>query len=339
MKKEANNSTWEVSEEAAILHQTALVCDLTLPWSPGYENQHKTLTRYPMSGIDFVSLTIGHDGMGLSATLHHLADVKARIRSQSEKYVFVNSVADILRAKTEGKLAIGFHFQGSEGLEGDANLVEVFYQLGVRHMLLSYNQKNRACDGCHERTNSGLSRFGIKLIKEMERVGMILDLSHTGYKSTMEAMDISRAPVIFSHSNAYALVKHPRNIRDDQIKACGQTGGIIGINGLGIFLGDGKPSVENFVRHIEYVANIVGTDHVCIGLDLVYFPEQMARHYQANPEMYPEGYAPGPGTWETLAPESMPKLTEMLLIRGFSETDIKKILGQNFLRIAEQIWN
>jgi membrane dipeptidase len=328
-----------VSEGVAALHADALVCDMTLPWGPGFENQDTTLPRYPASGVDFVSLTVGHDAWGLGATIHHMADVKARLRAESDKYVFVESVDDILQAKAEGKLAVGFHFQGTEALEGDKNLIEVFYDLGVRHLLLAYNQKNRACDGCHERTDCGLSRYGVTLIEEMNRAGMILDLSHTGYRSTMEAMEISEAPVIFSHSNPYGLKEHPRNIRDDQIKACAKTGGVIGINGIGFFLRDNDVSAENFVRHIEYMAELVGPHHVGIGLDFVYYGDQMYRKFLANPERYPaEGYSPDREDWRYVSPESLPQVTEVLLKRRYSEDDIRGILGQNFLRVARQVW-
>ena len=244
---------WNVSEAAAELHADALVCDTTLPWLPGYENQDSTLPRYAAAGVDFVSLTIGHDRFNLTSTIRHLADVKNRLRAEPDKYVLAKSVDDILWVKEQGKLAVGFNFQGSEGLEADQNMVEIYYDLGVRHMLLAYNQKNRAADGCHERTDCGLSRFGVNLIQEMNRVGMMLDLSHTGYRSTMEAMEVSKAPVVFSHSNAYALKQHPRNIRDDQIRACAKTGGVIGINGISHFLAEGGASIEDFVQHIDYI--------------------------------------------------------------------------------------
>jgi membrane dipeptidase len=332
------SSNWNISERAAALHADALVCDMTLPWLAGYENQDTTLPRYAASGFNFVSLTVGHDRYNLTTTMHHMAGVKSRLRAEPEKYIFATSVDDILRANADGKLAIGFNFQGSEGLEGDSNLVEVYYDLGVRHMLLAYNQKNRACDGCHERTDAGLSRYGVRLIEEMNRVGMILDLTHTGYRSTMEAMEISEAPVIFSHSNAYALKEHPRNLRDDQIKACAKKGGLIGINGIGQFLSDHGASTEHFARHLDYMAQLVGPEHVGIGIDFVYYPDQMYRMFLANPDRFPEGYSLKPKAWTYFSPEGLPAVTESLLNCHYSEEDIRGILGQNFLRVARQIW-
>ena len=307
--KGCDSSRWNVSERAAALHADAVVCDMTLPWMPGYENQDTTLPRYAASGASFVSLSVGHDRFNLAATLHHIADVKATLRRQADSIVFVKTVEDILRAKNEGKLAVGFNSQGTEGLEGDKNLIEVFYDLGVRHMLFAYNQKNRAADGCHERTDCGLSRYGIKLVEEMNRVGMIVDLSHTGYKSTMDAIEVSEAPVIFSHSNAYALQAHPRNIRDDQIEGCARKGGVIGINGLGFFLGNNDISTENVLRHVDYIAQLVGPEHVGIGLDFVYFEKQMYRMFVAYPERFPEGYPSKLEDWKYFPPERLPEIT------------------------------
>lgn len=220
-------------------------------------------------------------------------------------------------------------------LEGDANLLQLFYDLGIRHMLLAYNQKNRAADGCHERTDSGLSRYGVRLIEEMNRVGMILDLTHVGYRSTMEAIEVSADPVIFSHSNAYAVKEYPRNLRDDQIKACAQKGGLIGINGVGHFLGDNKASTENFLKHIDYVAQLVGPQHVGIGTDYVYFLEQIHRKFLANPERYPRTIAER----EYFPPQLLPQVTEALLKRNYPEEEVRGILGGNFLRIARRVRN
>jgi membrane dipeptidase len=329
---------WGVSEKAALLHFNAIVCDLTLPWGPGYENKDTVLDRYRSSGIDFISLTVGSDWVDLNATMHNIADTKLRLRAESDKYVFVKSVDDIERAKAENKLALGFHFQGSEGLNGDRNMVHLFYELGVRHMLLAYNSRNRAADGCHERTDCGLSRYGVRLIEEMNRAGMILDLSHTGYRTTMEAMEVSEAPVMFSHSNAYGLKAHPRNIKDDQIKTCARKGGLVGINGVGHFLGDNDDSVGNIVRHIDYVAELVGPQHIGLGMDFVYYLDTLHRRFLANPDKFPEGYPKEMGNRRYAPPEQLPRVTEALLGRNYPEKDIRGILGENFLRLARQVW-
>lgn len=336
-KKISQSNQLNVSERAAALHADALICDMTLPWGPGYENQDTILPRYVASGVDFVSLTVGHDRYNLTTTMHHMAAVKARLKAESDNYLLVETVDDILRAKAENRLAIGFNFQGSEALEGDKNMVEIFYDLGIRHMLLAYNQKNKACDGCYERTDSGLSRYAVGLIKEMNRVGMLVDVSHMGFRASMEAMEVSEDVVIFSHSNAHALRKTPRNINDEQIKTCAKKGGVIGVNGVAYFLSDGEATVEHYVQHIDYIAELVGPEHVGIGFDFVYYPETMRRNILAYPEMYPVGIPPITGC-RYLPIERLPEVTQALLERNYSEDDVCNILGQNFLRVFKQVW-
>ena len=205
--------------DAKSLHDDALVWDMTLPFSPDCADFDRLLPRYKAAGVDFVSLTVNQFSNPLADTLLHMAELRTEIRARSDHYAFVKGVDDILRAKEEGRMALGFHFQETNPLEGSVHMVETFYDLGVRHMLLAYNQKNRVGDGCAERTDAGLSRFGISVVREMNRVGMLVDGSHSGYRTTMDAMEVSTAPFIFSHANAYALYPHYRNIRDDQIRA------------------------------------------------------------------------------------------------------------------------
>ena len=339
MNRESDlTAQWGISKEAAMLHADACVCDLTLPWVPHAENKEVALKRFKAAGFNFLSLSVGVESLGIGGTLHHMANVKAKILAEPETYVFAYTVKDIREAKKMGKLAIGFHFQGTEMLERNSKLVRLFYDLGIRHMILAYNHKNRAADGCHERTDCGLSRYGVELVHEMNHVGMLLDLSHTGYVSTMEAMEICKAPVIFSHSNPYGVRPHARNIRDDQIRGCAKTGGIIGITGFGHFMKDNDISGESFVRNIDYVVELVGPEHVGLGLDFVYYPEQFYREVMADPAWWPEEYMQNLDGFRYFPPEELPRVTEILMKRGYSEKDIRGILGENFLRVVNQVW-
>src|SRR5688500_9745762 len=249
---------------AADLIAAAVVCDMVLPWGARWIGvRGNTLERFAKSGFDFVSLTVGLDSVpSLEATIQHMAAERRRIDSAPDKYVFVEGVEDIQRARKEGKLALGFHHQGTNALQGDINMASLYYQLGVRSMLLCYNSKNSVGDGCHEPTDAGLSSFGRSLIKELNRIGMLVDCSHTGYRTTMDAMEASTSPVIFAHSNSRVLRDHERNIRDDQIKACAATGGVIGMNGMGIYIADNDASNEAIFRHVDYMCELVGWQHV-----------------------------------------------------------------------------
>ena len=334
-----SKSEWPVSERAAALHADALVCDMTVNWEDDIEAERRraVLPRYVASGVDFVSITLVDDWSWIEATMRHVAAQRAYFLSRSEDYVLVETAEDIVRAKREGKLGVGFNFQGSNGLGGDLNLVEAYYKLGVRQMILAYNVRNLAADGCHEVADGGLSQYGIDLVREMNRVGMVLDCSHTGYRATMQAMEVSQAPVVFSHSNAHALKAHGRNIKDDQIKACAATGGLVGVTGIGIFLGDDDASVPAFMRHLEYMIDLVGVEHVGLGVDLVYDIEGWNRFFLANKDRYWRDYADTPPA-QFLQPETLPTVTEAMLDRGDAESDVRAILGGNTLRVAREVW-
>lgn len=326
----------EVADRALELVRKSLVCDLTLPWGQENENKEPTIRRWPASGFSFVSLTLALDWTSLADTVRSIAAERARFLSQPERYVLVESADDIERAKQEGRLAVGFHFQGTNPLEARLDMVEVYYRLGVRHMLLAYNETNAAGGGCHDPTDPGLTPFGVRLIEEMNRVGMLLDCSHTGHRTTMEALEVSRAPAIFSHSVPRGLHDHERNIRDDQIRLCAAKGGVIGVNGVGIFLGDNDATPRRLAEAIDYVANVVGPQHVALGLDYVYYMETLLARWRANPSRYPRGYPEPP--WHFFEPEQLGELVEQLIRRNYEDAAIRGILGENFLRVCRAVW-
>jgi membrane dipeptidase len=335
---EQNIANWKISAAAAKLHADALVWDNTVPWS-GFgraELKRNALSHHSAAGADFVSVTVATDGQNAAQTIDTIARERRFFLAHPDRFRLCETVDDIFAAKAAGVLGIGFHFQGTNAFERDTGLVETYYKLGVRHALMAYNQKNHVGDGCHERTDGGLSRFGIELIAEMNRVGMIVDCSHTGYQTSMETFEYSRAPTIFSHANARAVYDHPRNIRDDQIDACAKTGGVIGVNGIGVFLGPNDASTELLLKQIDYIANRVGVEHVGIGLDWVYDMESLMTEVRKLGSTYPDGAYDL--DIKVAQPEQLPGLTEGLLIRGYSQSDIEAILGLNWVRVATQVW-
>jgi membrane dipeptidase len=207
-------------------------------------------------------------------------------------------------------------------------------------MLMAYNYQNNVGTGCleGEERDTGLSKFGRKLVAEMNRVGMIVDCTHCGYKTSMDAMASSVAPCIFSHSNPQALSDHPRNIRDDQIKACADGGGLIGIHGVGPFMGkeyEKECTADAIVRQIDYVAQLVGPKHIALGLDY------------SSPDyckwMFDLGGAekmglPTERPWGFYDPANISAVFDQLRSKGYREEDIKGIKGENFLRVASGIW-
>ena len=204
--------------------------------------------------------------------------------------------------------------------------------------MLSYNAKNLVGDGCAERTDCGLSRWGIELIEEMNRVGMLVDGTHSGYRTTMEALEITDSPFIFSHSNAWSVFEHYRNIKDDQIKACASTGGVIGINGLGEFLDDHDATTQSMFKHIDYIANLVGPEYVGLGLDYVRDVDGFWDWVRYNDFMWPKNEKQERTNSRFAQPEQVLELVDLMLNSGYSESDAKAILGGNFRRVCEQVW-
>ncbi len=331
---------WNISEKAAALHSEALVWDNTLPFGPvcgSHEAHVKTLGRMQASGYDCVNLTIASDNENMATAVDAISRARSYFRANADRFVVVDGVADVETAKQAGKLAVVFGFQGTLPFERDVGLVEVFYRLGVRQALMAYNQKNNVGDGCHERTDAGLSRFGIEVVEEMNRVGMLVDCTHTGYRTSMDVFEVAQGPVVFSHSLPRALVDHERNIGDDQAKACAGTGGVIGVNGIGIFLGDNDTSTETLFRHLDYWVQLVGPGHVGIGLDFVSDMEALISFVRARAAKYPEGQNYEVSI-DVVDPEQIPELTEEMLKHGYDETDARNILGGNWLRVARQVW-
>lgn len=327
-----------VSERARALHDEALVWDMTLPWLVGYADEDITLPRFKQAGVDFISLTVNDFPGSIAGTMRQIAAVTAHVRARAGTMVLISSVDDIVAAKKAGKLALAFNLQETNPLEGEADLVQTYFDLGVRYMLLAYNQKNRVGDGCAERTDAGLSRFGVRMIEEMNRVGMLVDGAHSGYRTTMEAMEVSTAPFIFSHCLAHEVFAHYRNIRDDQIIACARSGGVIGVNGVGIFLEDAQASSEAMFRHVDHIANLVGPEHIGLGLDYVRDTERLAGWTIANADMWPPN-AGKPTVPTTFAqPEQIVELADIMLERQYSESDVRGILGENYARVARQVW-
>ena len=307
-----------------------------MPLRPEDDGFVPGLARYKAAGVNVVSLNVYFDMYPPETTLLMLASFRSWVNRHSDEYVLASTVQDLQVAKSEGKLAVIFDIEGGRAVEPHPGLVEVFYRLGVRWMLVAYNKSNRLGGGCQDE-DPGLSDFGRLIINEMQRVGMVLCCSHTGYRTALEVMEYSTQPVIFSHSNPRALKEHDRNVPDELLRACARTGGVVGINGLGIFLGDNDNSTETLLRHVDYVAELVGPEHVGLGLDYVFDQDELNVIKRARPDLYPpsKGYLTDTRMVE---PERIPEIADGLLARGYSESEAQGILGHNHLRVARVVW-
>lgn len=227
-----------------------------------------------------------------------------------------NQIEEVNRA---GKIAAILSIEGGEALEGDLGVLRVLYKLGVRLLTLTWNQRNQIADGIGEsRTGSGLTEFGLKVIDEMNRLGMLIDVSHLSETGFWDVIKRSKAPIVASHSNCYALCPHLRNLKDEQIKALADKGGVIGITFVPNFLTQEKrkTTVEDVVKHIDYLVEKVGIDYIGLGSDF-------------------DGTGGLPLGLEGV--DKVPNITKGLLDRGYKEKDIKKILGENFLRVFKEV--
>jgi membrane dipeptidase len=307
-----------------------------MPLTPHDTRFLPQLQRHRDAGADVVMVNVGFGDDGVEAHLRMLATMRAWLAANARDYRLIQSVDDIEIARAQGQLAVGFDIEGANAVGDQLSLLELYRDLGVRWMLLAYNRNNRAGGGCQDE-DTGLTVFGRRMLVEMARVGIVACCSHTGYRTAREAIDESPTPVIFSHSNARALVDHPRNIPDDLIRACAARGGVVGVNGIGIFLGGNDASAANVARHILHMLDLVGSEHVGLGLDYIFDTSDLAAEIAAHPDKFPPhlGYS---ADIAMTPPEQLPALADELARRGVDDESLARIFGGNWMRIARAVW-
>lgn len=319
------------------LLQDSLVWDnhgcMPLRWDD--ESFLPQLARYKAAGVDAVTLNIGYGDQGIEDHIRMVAHFRRWLALHKSDYMLAASAEDIEHARHDGKLAVLFDIEGMNAVADQPSLVQLYYDLGVRWMLIAYNRNNRAGGGCQDE-DGGLTPFGYSILDEMARVGMVACCSHTGQRTAVNVMAYSANPVIFSHSNARAVHDHPRNVQDELFKACARTGGVIGLNGIDIFIGGEGNLVDGLVRHIDHVAQLVGIEHVGLGLDYVFDVGELDDAL-SDPEMFPPEYGYGAGL-QMVEPEAIETIVAGLGRLGYSDDDLRAVLGGNLLRVAKQVW-
>jgi membrane dipeptidase len=285
------------------------------------------------AGFNLVSINVGMSDISLLEHLRVLSFMRQWIQQHGDEYRLVHSVEDVHRCKADGKLGITFDVEGMKPVQDDISFVQTFYELGVRWMLIAYNRNNEAGGGCLDE-DCGLLPAGRAVIDEMERVGMVLCLSHTGERTAREALEYSRNPPIFSHSNPFSDQAHPRNIGDDLMRGCAAKGGVVGLNGFECFLGDGDNLVDSLLRQLRYAIDLIGPAHVGLGIDYCFEAEDFRQYARDNPHIY----TPDASTSGMIAPEAILDIAEGLARTRLNDEEIGGILGGNWLRIASQVW-
>ncbi|WP_416138460.1 dipeptidase [Halomonas sp. HK25] len=278
---------------------------------------------------------------GFQATVDNIVRSNALMADCSDLVRPVRTTADITRAKEEGKTGILYGFQNAHAFEDQIGYVEVFKQLGVGIVQLCYNTQNLVGTGCYER-DGGLSGFGHEIVAEMNRVGIMCDLSHVGETTSREVIEASTQPVCYSHCLPSGLKEHPRNKSDAELRFIAERGGFVGVTMFTPFLRAGvDATIDDYVEAIEYVMNIVGEDAIGIGTDFTQGHGQDFFEWLTHDK----GYARRLTRFgEIINPEGIrtigefPNLTEALLRRGFSEPVVRKIMGENWVRVLKEVW-
>ncbi len=298
------------------------------------------LLHYQQAGVDYVSINIGMDLNPLAQIMQSLAHFRAQIKAQPN-LCLAGSLKDIRQAKQQGKLSIGFDLEGALPLLESPEMVYLYRDLGVRQIHLAYNRNNSVAGGCHDQ-DQGLTQLGFQILEAMNRAGIIVDCSHMSKRSSLDLIENSRSPAIFSHANPDSLVPHQRNICDERLKAIAKHRGVVCLNGVNLFLGEQKPSLQRFIDHICYVADLIGTEHIGIGLDISF--KQVGVNDDPSGYFDPSywwpktaGYSDGINQISYLPISTWAELPIALEARGFHSEEIDLILGENMARILAQV--
>jgi membrane dipeptidase len=312
------------------------------------------MDAWQAAGVTCIFQNAGEEGMAVSWLLKRLARF-TYVTDMMSNFVYKAATPDdIVAAKKQNKHCLYFSGNGVPipqdwiSVEEELRFIRVFFQLGIRMMHLTYNRRNVIGDGCGEPSDGGLSDFGRAVIAEMNRIGLIVDVAHCGWQTSLEAAEVSNHPIVASHTTCAALHEHIRSKPDNVIRAIVDKGGLIGICCIPSFLG-GKGDIARMMQHIKYVVKTFGADHVAIGTDIAYASRNSARENQKIPSrrktrkawesLWPEGsLTSGPRESRlSMAWTNWPLFTVGLVQLGLSDSDIQKILGGNVIRVAREV--
>jgi len=349
------NSPVEYTSRAIDLVQQSLVIDMLGPFTLNFAKQGQWFTNpesfslsdlqpYKDSGINVFHVATGLGGPdAYDRTLRMFASWNGFIANHDQYLMRIDSVADLNRVKTSGKIGICIGLQNSEQFRRPED-VDFFHSIGQRVSQLTYNARNLIGNGSTERRDDGISDFGVSIIERMNKIGMAVDVSHCGDRTTLDAFEISKKPVLITHSNCRALVPgHPRLKTDEAIKKVGETGSVMGITGVRMFVkGDEPTTVEHVLDHFDHVTKLIGHEHLGVGSDMDLYGYD-AMPAEANKQLR-ASYKGSYGFREKIDieglnhPKRMFDLTEGLIRRKYNNAAIEGILGGNFKRVLSAIW-
>ncbi len=309
------------------------------------------LPKLRAGGVDVVLLTCGgdHSTMFDGADQPVWSDSALRVIDELEREVvethgdvlIVRSRADLDRVR-DGRIGAIMHFEGGRPLEGQLGMLRHFHRLGVRSIGLVWFLRNALADSCAERKPAGLSHFGAAVVREAERLGMVVDVAHLSEPGTHDVLDLAKGPVVATHANAAAVKAHPRNLSDELIARLARAGGVVGLAAFPPFVStrQPQPTLDDLLDHADHIARLVGTDHIGLGLDFIDFaPEAFLPYHRAIGTAIglDLGHGDVPYPAEIADTSMIPNVTRALFRRGYGKDDIAKILGGNFLRVLRQV--
>jgi membrane dipeptidase len=336
-----------ISERAARLHRESIIID------PCVQYLLRRTDRTDRSGLTAVGLTIPMPNEDAASTY---ARVQAFLQVIHDEPTFclADSPSAIRRAKAEGKLAHILLSQDAHFIGADPASLLVWKQLGLRICQLTYNEQNLLGSGCLERHDAGLSQLGRVMVREMERYGVTIDLTHAGRRTFMDICALATAPLIASHSNPARVADNPRNIDDDQIRAVAASGGVVCITTWAPLIWRGAPTMptlQDWLRCVDHAVNLVGIDHVGVSTDSMGTMGAYPTHAR-DPDALPYGSVTDRFDQLAQPPDNnnrqpadfngiqdFPALVEALCAHGFGDDDIRQLLGGNLLRAFDATWN
>ena len=306
------------------------------------------------SGTTAINVTLGYVS-GPEAPYEHtikdIADWDSIISEHKDDLVKVLSAGDILAAKRENKIGIIFGFQNAESVGNDTDRIKTFADLGVRIIQLTYNGRNQIGDGCSVPENRGLTPFGQEVVEALNHNRILVDLSHSGEQTCLDAIKASQAPVAITHTGCRAITNLPRNKTDKELRLVAERGGVAGIYFMPFLRQDGQARAADVVRHIEHALNVCGQDHVGLGTDgdataiddmakyRVAIAGEVEQRKKAGIGASGESSQVVPLVPDLMGPAQFQKLADMLQQRGHTANSIEKILGLNFLRLMQEVWS
>ncbi len=331
------------------LHQQSLIIDGLVFYSDG------DVTELKQGNINAANVTVSHFEGDYEQSCEQIAHWLSELAKENTPWHLIENTNDLDVAQRKNKIGLIMGWQNMRAIGDNLDRLAFFKKLGIRIMQLTYNRRNFLGDGCLEKNDGGLSGLGRQAVAKMNDLGIAIDLSHVGDITALQAAEHSQQPVLITHANAKAVVDVPRNRTDDLIKAVAQGGGLIGTSVYGTMCWDGnqqrRPQLTDYIEQLEYICNLVGLEHVAIGTDLPVvsdlekvkaitemtlkrFPEAIGDYAQAFGNDIRDRYVEGVTRHSELI-----NISTALRERGWKDSELKALLGENFKRVLGEIWH